>query len=289
MTILELLQKSTEHLKSKDFDNPKTSCEILLAHALGMKRLDLYLNYDMKVTDEEREKFRKMYKRRLNHEPLQYIIGNTEFMSIPFVVRPGALIPRPETELLVEKIIGICKERWGNDSIRILDIGTGSGNIALSLAHYLPNADVEAIDKSSDALKIAIENRKLNELDGRVKLNEKDILKSDTGEYSGLNVIVSNPPYVSEDQKEVLAPEIINHEPHEAVFAGKDGTIFFEKIAGLSKHWLNDDGVLFFEIGYDIGDKVRGILENMEYNKIEILKDYAGHDRIIVAELKGKS
>ncbi|MFC1492527.1 peptide chain release factor N(5)-glutamine methyltransferase [candidate division KSB1 bacterium] len=283
MTILELLQKSTEHLKSHGITNPKTSCEILLAHALGVKRLDLYLNYDKPVSDEERSRFKELYRRRMDHEPIQYIIGKTEFMSLPFIVNPDVLVPRPETELLVEKIIETCKERWDNEDIRILDIGTGCGNIAVSLAHFLRNASVEGVDISPEAVEVAMKNAEMNDQVTNLKLFVKDVFRCTETDYSGLKVIVSNPPYVSKDQKEILAKEIVEYEPSIAVFTGDDNLEYYRKIAGLGHSWLGEDGVLFFEIGYDIGDSVKKLLEESGYDKIKVIKDYARHDRIVIA------
>ncbi|MCP4724561.1 MAG: peptide chain release factor N(5)-glutamine methyltransferase [bacterium] len=283
MTILELLQKSTEHLKSHGITNPKTSCEILLAHALGVKRLDLYLNYDKPVTDEERSKFKELYRRRLSHEPIQYILGTTEFMSLPFIVNPDVLVPRPETELLVEKIIEICKAKWNDDEITILDIGTGCGNIAVSLAHFLPNAAVEGVDISPDAVEVAMKNAEMNDNVKNLKLFVKDVFRCGENDYSELKVIVSNPPYVSQDQKEMLDKEVVEYEPSIAVFTGDDNLEYYRKIAALGYSWLSGDGLLFFEIGYDIGDNVKKLLEESGYNNVKVIKDYARHDRIVIA------
>ncbi len=283
MTILELLQKSTDHLRSSGITNPKTSCEILLAHALRVKRLDLYLNYDKPVTDEERARFKELYRRRLNHEPIKYITGKTEFMSLPFIVNPDVLVPRPETELLVEKIIEACKERWGESPLSILDIGTGCGNIAISLAHFLPNTRVEGVDISTDAIETAMKNTSLNGMGENPKLFVKDVFRCTEEDYEGLNVIVSNPPYVSPDQKQVLEKEVAEHEPSIAVFTGDDNLEYYRKIAELGNSWLAEDGILFFEIGYDIGGSVKRLLEESGYSKVKVIKDYARLDRIVTA------
>jgi len=291
MTIIELLKSSTEHLKSKGITNPKTSCEILLSHVLGMKRLDLYLNYDRKVTDTELERFKKLYKRRLIHEPLQYILGETEFMSLPFKVNPHVLIPRPETELLVEQVINICNAKWAERPVRILDIGTGCGNIAVSLAYNLPEAVVGGCDISTEAVEVAKENAQCNNVRQRVNFSVMDILKADAAksgmppevsrEYSNLHVIVSNPPYVSTKEGDILDKEILDYEPHEALFAGDDGLIFFHTIARLAKNWLADSGLLAFETGYNTGEKARDIVINNGFHEVKLIKDYAGIDRIV--------
>lgn len=293
MTILELLKSSTEHLKSKGITNPKTSCEILLSHVLEMKRLDLYLNYDRKVTDAERERFRDLYKRRLTHEPLQYILGETEFMSLPFKVNSHVLIPRPETELLVEQVISYCNAKWAHQPVPlsgILDIGTGCGNIAVSLAHNLPEAEVFGCDISAEAVEVAKENAQRNNVHHKVNFSVMDILKADPAkpgvpggsrEYSKLHVIVSNPPYVSIKEEHILEKEILDYEPHEALFAGEDGLIFFHTIATLAKNWLVEGGLLAFETGYNTGEKVRDIVTDNGFHEVNLIKDYAGIDRIV--------
>lgn len=291
MTIIELLKSSTEYLKSKGITNPKTSCEILLSHVLEMKRLDLYLNYDRKVTDAELERFKKLYKRRLTHEPLQYILGETEFMSLPFKVNAHVLIPRPETELLVEQVITFCNAKWSHQPVRILDIGTGCGNIAVSLAYNLPEAVVSGCDISPEAVELARENAVRNNVHQRVNFSVMDILKADSaklemppgvsGEYSNLHVIVSNPPYVSTKEEHILEKEILDYEPYEALFAGEDGLIFFHTIARLAKNWLADGGLLAFETGYNTGEKVRDIVMDNSFHDVNLIKDYAGIDRIV--------
>lgn len=281
MTILELLKVSTEHLKSKGFDNPKTSCEILLSHALGMKRLDLYLNFDKPVSDQEREQFREMYRRRLEHEPLQYITGETEFMSLPFMVNKHVLIPRPETELVVEETVKRMKESWGETPVEALDIGTGCGNIAVSLAHYLPGSRIFGIDINPEAVETAKQNAETNNLSDRTEFSVIDIMGCDPESYNSLNLIISNPPYVLESDRPTLTKQVIDFEPHEALFAGEDGLIFYETISGLAASWLCTDGILVFETGYNIGPQIQEIVENEGFSDVELMKDYAGHDRII--------
>jgi len=283
MTILELLKTSTEHLKSKGITNSKTSCEILLSHALGMKRLDLYLNYDRKVSDAERERFRDLYKRRLTHEPLQYILGETEFMSLPFKVNSQVFIPRPETELLVEEVIKYCNTKWAHQPVRILDIGSGCGNIAVSLAYNLPESEVDGWDISPEAVKAAKENAQLNNVHRKINFSVKDILKASPGkpEYSGLHIVVSNPPYISTKEEHILEKEVLDFEPHSAFFAGEDGLVFFHTIARLAKNWLIEDGLLAFEAGYNTGAKVKELVIAEGFRNVHLIQDYARIDRII--------
>ncbi len=284
MTIVELINASAEHLKSKGFNNPKTSCEVLLAHVLRMKRLDLYLNYDRPVSDTERKQFKELYKRRLNHEPLQYITGETEFMSLPFSVNQNVLIPRPETEFVVEQALNRMKKNWGGEPVKVLDIGSGCGNISVSLAHYLPNAEVFSIDKSPEAVEIAKKNAESNNIPDRLKISIKNIFDCSHDDYSDLNMVISNPPYVSENERDILEKDVIEFEPHDALFAGDDGLVFFNKISSLAYSWLIPGGILVFETGYNIGRKVAEITAAEGFGNIEFKKDYAENDRLIIAE-----
>jgi len=287
MTILELLRISTGHLKSRGFTNPKTSCEILLAHTLGVKRLDLYLNYDRQVSDEERERFRALYKRRLAHEPLQYITGETEFMSLPFMVNAQVLIPRTETEFVVENTIRQAEERWRDSPVRIVDVGAGCGNIAVSLAHYLPNAEVSGFDVSPEAVKVAQKNAALNNLGQRVALTVRDVFQLSPGDYADCHIVISNPPYVAEKDRHALDRGVIDFEPHAALFAGGDGLKFFRAIAPLASAWLVPGGLLVFEVGYDIGGAVVDIVAEAGFSDARLLKDYARLDRLVIAEKPG--
>ncbi|MFC1556378.1 peptide chain release factor N(5)-glutamine methyltransferase [candidate division KSB1 bacterium] len=287
MTILELLKASTEHLRSKGFSNPKTSCEILLAHALGMKRLDLYLNFDRKVSQTDRDRFKELYKRRLEHEPLQYITGETEFMSLPFRVDRNVLIPRPETEFVVEQTMRIARTKWGGEPVSVLDIGAGCGNIAISLAHYLPNARIIAYDISSEAVEVARANAVLNNLADRIEFNVRDIFDCKPEEHQELNIVISNPPYVAENDRSILEKEVIDHEPHIALFAGEDGMKFFSHISGLARSWLVPDGMIVFETGYNIGAQVVEAVTSAGYVNIQLQKDYARNDRLLTADQPG--
>jgi len=280
--IIELLNTTAEYLKSKGVDAPRTSTELLLAHILGMKRLDLYLNFDKPVLEKELVKFRKIVKRRLKREPVQYIIGNIEFMSLPFEVNENVLIPRQETELLVEQIIEDFKE-IDEDEIYILEVGTGCGNIAVSLAKYLEKAKIIATDISDEILNVAKKNAENNGVSEKIKFKKESIFDTDYNSYKYLDIVVSNPPYVPEKEYKNLTPEIKNYEQYEAVCDGKDGLTFFKIIAKLSMSWLKDEGELYFEIGYNQGDSIYKILENEGFKRIHIYKDYANLDRIAYA------
>ena len=245
LTVLESIKLSTEYLEKKGVESPRINAELLLAHILKCKRLDLYLTFDRPLDDEEVALYRTFLKRRGEFEPLQYIVGSVEFYGLPFYVNSSVLIPRQETEILVEEIIEQHKNMPG---IKILDIGTGSGNIAISLAKNLPGAQVIGTDISRDALVIAGKNSVLNCTESQAKFIENDILNGYPEEKS-FNVIVSNPPYVPADDFEKLRPELKVYEPRQALTDNADGLIYYREICRKAKELLLSGGRLYFETG----------------------------------------
>lgn len=281
LTVLESIQLSTEFLEKKGIESPRMNAELLLADILDCKRLDLYLRFDQPLKEDEKNKYREGIARRSKFEPLQYIIGNVEFYGLKFLVDPNVLIPRQETEILIETIIEQNKDRSG---LKILDIGTGSGNIPISLAKHMPDAEIISIDISEEAIKIAKGNAELNEVEN-VNFIPKDIFDENIiSEYSGFDIIVSNPPYVGEDEFDSLQKEITMFEPKEAVTDFKNGFSFYERITNLGKELLNKNGKLYFELGIDQSERVKNIFEKEDYKNIEIKKDYLNIDRVISGE-----
>ncbi|MFQ5751189.1 MAG: peptide chain release factor N(5)-glutamine methyltransferase [bacterium] len=244
--VLELLNWTAEYLSEKKFESARLNAERLLSYALNMKRVELYLNYDQPLTENELLRFKEYLRRRLKREPWQYILGETEFMSLPFKVNPGVLIPRPETEILVETVLLKCQEKFPSQkTIAILDIGTGSGCIAVALAKYLAQAQVTAIDKSEKALKTASENARLNEVSDKIQFLKIDFLDSDIVNKltEKFDVLVSNPPYVSAHDVDKLPTEIKYFEPEMALTDRKDGLFFFSKdcskiLAAFKSIWM---------------------------------------------------
>ncbi len=276
--IIDLINWSTQYLKDKGIDNPRTSTEILLGFDLQIKRIDLYLNYNKILNKEELLKFKGLIKKRAKQEPLQYITGSTEFLSLPFKVDPTVLIPRPETELLTETAIDKAKER-GEAGVKILDIGTGSGNIAVSLAKYLKDSKVYAIDISDDILKIAGENAKLNDV--KVTFKILSIFDADESEFKDIDIIISNPPYVSSEDFPGLQDSVRLYEPKKSLSDDADGLTFYKEICKKGKYWLKPDGMLFMEMGLGESRDVYDIVKSHGFSNIEILKDYQEIDRII--------
>ena len=282
-TVLELLNLTTGFFEQKGIDSARLNAELLLADVLKCKRLDLYLSFDKPVKDEEVDNYRLFVKRRGNREPLQYILGYVEFYGLTFTVTNDVLIPRQETEILIETALhAIDKEV----KVNILDIGTGSGIIAIALAKHLPNAQIFAIDKSKEALAVAKLNAEKHHVEDRIILMQSDILNSSLPIDEKFDVILSNPPYVSQDEYHALQKEILAFEPDFAVTDFADGLTFYRKIIESSKNYLNQNGKLFFEIGAGQSGQIKLIFEQHNYSSIEIRKDYSNIDRVIYGELK---
>lgn len=283
-TVLEILNWTTEYLRDKKFDNPRLNVERLLCYTLNMNRVDLYLNYDRPLSTGELREFKAYLKRRIKHEPLQYITGETEFMSLKFKVNPEVMIPRPETEILVEKTIEKCKNF--NHQISILDIGTGSGNIAVSLAKYVANSTITAIDIDSGILKVATENARINEVDEKIRFLQEDVFDASVSKKIGdrFQIIVSNPPYVSSEEYEKLPAEIKEYEPMKALHAGENGYIFFHRIAEILEDLLKENGVVLLEVGLGQSTKVKQILKDAGIDRVECFQDYSGIERVICGE-----
>jgi release factor glutamine methyltransferase len=278
LTVLEAINRSTEFLEKKNIESPRTNAEHLLAHVLKCKRLDLYLAFDRPLKEDETNIYREFIVRRGKTEPLQYIVGSVEFFGLEFKVNPSVLIPRPETELLIEKILeSVNKE----DSLKILDIGTGSGNIAVSLAKNLSNSTLTAIDISEDAIEVAEENSELNNINGQISFYKIDFVNEQGFNESNFDLIVSNPPYVSINDYSELSPELKDHEPKIALTDNKDGLNFYSEISKKAQTLLNKNGKLFFEVGMGQAEEVKTILIQNSFSDIEIFKDYSNIERVV--------
>ena len=281
--IVELLQTTTEFFKKKSITNPRLNAELLLCKVLRIQRVDLYVNYDRPIVPDELQQYRENIRRRASREPLQYILGKTEFMSLSFKVTPSVLIPRQDTETLVEWVL----ERFnGREKLNILDLGTGSGNIAISLAHYLRESKITAVDISMDALEVAQNNAILHKVNDKVSFVQSDVLDSQF--YSNLNkrfdLIVSNPPYVAEQEFLKLEQEIRDFEPKIALVAHDSNDVFFHRICELVPHLLEKDGELFVEIGAGQSKMVKSIFKKNQFKYFQIRKDIAGIERVVLAK-----
>lgn len=272
MVIADILKKLSEELSSR------REAELLLSDILNISIPELIFKKNQRVTPEVSEKVDDCILRRKSGEPIQYITGNTEFMSLPFKVTPNVLIPRSDTETLVELLI----EKIGDKNFSLLDIGTGSGCIAISLLKYCKNLKASALDISDGALSVAKENAKLNDVSDRIEFCCLDILK-DTP-LNKFDCIVSNPPYIRPDVIATLDSEVKDFEPYSALYGGEDGLLFYRRICDIAPNILNKNGILAFEIGYDQGDAVKELMSRKFYN-VEVIRDLCGNDRVVTGNI----
>ena len=281
ITVLEAINLSTEYLQKKGVESPRLNAELLLAHILNSKRLNLYLMFDRPLNQNELNIYREYLSRRGKREPLQYIIGSTDFFNVHLKTDTRALIPRPETELLVETIINLYKEQEG---LNFLDIGVGTGCISIALLKNLKNSKAVGVDLSEGALSLAKENLLLNEIDSQCSLLKFNALDDDYSKLGKFDFVVSNPPYVSKDDFDKLDPELKNYEPRIALTDEEDGMNFFKTIIKNSHQILKLKGKLFFEISPSIASQVKELFEENNFREINLVKDFSNHYRIIYGE-----
>jgi release factor glutamine methyltransferase len=283
ITVLESIKLSTDYLTGKGIESPRTNAELLLADIIGCKRLDLYLLFDRPLSEIELQRYREYIKRRGNFEPLQYILGKVEFYGLELKVNQSVLIPRPETELLVENIINqFLKKKY----VMILDVGCGSGNISIALSVSLETVNIITTDICQEALQLAKENAERHNVSNRIKFINHNILKDDFNNFPMFDIIVSNPPYVSKENFSSLQREIKDFEPRTAVTDESDGYTFYKAIAVRASTKLLANGKLFFEIAQGQSDEVRKIMEQNHFINITVIKDYQNIERIVYGELK---
>ncbi len=279
--IIELLRWGTTYLADKGIDESRLTMELLLAHVLGCRRIALYTNFEKPVDAPELATLRGLLQRRLNHEPLQYIIGEAEFMGLTFAVDPSVLIPRPETELVAERAIALCRARLADSgACRLLDVGTGSGCIAVSCARLASGTAVTAIDASAAALSVARRNADRNGVASAIQFEAADITQRDS-EIPGspFDILAANPPYISLQEYERLAPELRNFEPREALCDGGDGLSFYRALAERSAGILSHEGKIVVEHAYDQSDAVVKIFGEKGWRVDEQFRDYGGNPR----------
>ena len=280
MRVIDLINTASEHLKNKGFDNSRLEVERMLGSVLGLSRIDLYMKFERPLTVKERDNFRSLYKRRLTHEPLQHLIGNTDFREIKVKTDRRALIPRSETELLVEIALVFLKKC---DAPVVADIGTGTGVIALSVAFEIPESSVVAVDISDEALMLAGENARILGLEKQITFVPGNMFEGLKG-HGPFDTIISNPPYVKTESIATLQSEIRSYDPHIALDGGSDGLRYISILAEGAPEYLKSGGALILECGEDQALKIKEILDNTRcYLKFEIIKDFAGKNRIVKA------
>lgn len=287
MTGIEALNQSTLRLKEKGIENPRLNAELLLAKSLNLSREELYKNFQEPLEEKKRLILESLIQRRISGEPIQYILGSQEFWSIDLKVDPRVLIPRPETELLVEQSLSILKQETFKGVPSVLEIGTGSGAIAIALAKELKEIFLVATDVSVEALELAKENIHAAGLKSQIQLINGDLF-APISFFKGegfFDLIVSNPPYIRRIDLPSLAKEIKDYEPLIALDGGPDGLNFYRKIISQAPHYLRGGGWLLLEIGQGQSDKVRELIrKENHFLKSEVLLDLSGIERVVKAQ-----
>jgi release factor glutamine methyltransferase len=278
LTVLEIIKRTTEFLEKRGVEGARLNSELLIGHALGLKRMQLYLQFERPLTEPELEKIRPLVKRRSNREPLQYILGETEFSGLKLKVDRRALIPRPETESLIENVLG----RVTAPPATILDLGTGTGAIALVLATKYPTASITAVDKSAEALALARENSEALGLAARVIFIQSDWFSALPAE-ARYELIVANPPYLSDLEVREAQPEVKDHEPLSALVAGENGLADLASIIRGARGHLSPGGLLACETGIAQHAQLLPLAATAGYSHTESLRDLTGRERYLLA------
>jgi release factor glutamine methyltransferase len=283
VTVLEAIQKSAEFLAKRDVESPRLQAELLLAHLLKMPRMKLYLNFDRAITGQETDALREFVKRRGQHEPLQHIVGSISFCGFEIVADRRALVPRPETEILAEA--GWTFLSTSGPDQNALDIGTGTGCIAIALATKCPNACITATDASADALALAGENARKNSVADRIEFFQGDGFAAVLGNPQ-FQLIVSNPPYIPTAEIETLQPEVRDFDPRAALDGGSDGLDFYRMLAGQARQLLKPGGKVMVEFGDGQAPAIRKLFEDQNWIVEAIKDDYSQRARILIATWK---
>jgi release factor glutamine methyltransferase len=289
-TVLGMVRWCGDYLREKGVERGRLEGELLLAEVLGLRRLDLYLQHDRPLTAEEITAFKPLLLRRARREPLQYILGRTAFRELDLKTDRRGLIPRPETEALVQEVLDWATARGDVDGpgagLTAVDVGTGTGCIALSLALEGPFGRVTATDASGDTLDLARENARHTDLEDRIEFLQGSVYAPVAGRR--FDVVVSNPPYVAESERDFLSPEILEWEPEGALFAGADGLdVLRGLVAGVAEH-LAPEGLLALEIGMDQAERVVELIRATgAFAEPSVRNDLAGRPRIVLAEHRG--
>ena len=276
MNIREVLKQGIEKLNENNIEDASLKAKMLLSDILEIKKDYLLIHGEEIIDVPDINTFFEKIDRLVNNEPIQYILNRQDFMSLNLYVDSNVLIPQPDTEILVEEVINIAKSKEG---LKILDMCTGSGAIAIAIARYIKNSKVYATDISDAALEIAKDNALKNITD--IMFIKSNVF--DEVEEQEFDIIVSNPPYIESDVIKTLSKEVQN-EPHIALDGGKDGLYFYRKISKEARNFLKDGGYLAFEIGYNQREQVENLLRKNEYKNIYSKKDFGGNDRIVICQ-----
>lgn len=286
-SILEAILWGKKELEK--LPDPRVQAELLITHVVEKDRLYIHLHSAQRLTDAQWERFQKAVARRLRGEPLQYITGTQNFMGFDFEVTPDVLIPRQDTERLVEVVLDWTVSRHAAGELKIADLGTGSGAIAVALAKLIPSTHLYAVDISEAALRLAKKNALRLDAAGKITFLQGDLFRplKPLQLEGSLDIIASNPPYIAFQEKNELEPVVRDHEPHLALFAPGEGLDFYRSIIPEAKTYLKRGGLLALEIGASQASSVKKIFEETAgYSNIAVFKDYAGLDRVVTAELE---
>ena len=284
-TVKKILTWTKEWFEGKGVLEPRLSAEHLLAHTLNLKRMELYVQFDRPLSEEELTSYRVSIKRRATGEPVQYLLGSQPFYGLDLKVTPDVLIPRPETEQLVAFVITELGENGREKPYRIFEIGSGSGAIAIALAHTLPNARVISVDISQAALDIARENAATHGVLERIDFRLGSIYDPLSPNEKDFDLIVSNPPYIGENEQDALPREVSEHEPRQALFAGPDGLDVIRPLIEGAPELLVPGGLVAMEIGYQSAQPVTKMFEAASNNwgSVKVVRDYRGVQRVVIA------
>jgi release factor glutamine methyltransferase len=290
-TIKEILNVTAQFLRDKQIESPRLCAEVLLSLQLRKTRVELYLSFDQPLRDSEVAQYRALVKRRLNREPLQYITGRQEFWSLEFVVNPSVLVPRPETEILIEEALRLKNTNQlpegSGDQMRILDLGTGCGAIAVSLAKEIEGAAFWATDISAEALAVARENAERHAVSGKITFCEGDLYQALEQPAPAFDMIISNPPYIASDAFDTLPEEVRTYEPRIALDGHEKGMYFIERIIADAENYLKPGGWLLMEMDPGQTDKALGLIgARGSLCRQERLMDYHKNYRMIKAQKK---
>ncbi|PSM56836.1 peptide chain release factor N(5)-glutamine methyltransferase [Clostridium diolis] len=277
--IEELIKTGTFTLKENGIDTARLDAELLLGNIIEKDRVYLITHKEDEVSKEDAEKYFDLIEKRRNKMPVKYILNKCEFMGIEFYVEEGVLIPRGDTEILVDEVLKIIEE---NQEMQICDLCSGSGAVGISLAHFRQNIKVDLIDYYPIPEKVSLINIEKNKLEDRVFFIKSDLLEESIKNNKIYDIIVSNPPYIEACEIGKLMEDVKNYEPHTALNGGNDGLDFYRKIIDQSQYTLRESGILAFEIGYNQGEAVKLLMENNGFTNVKIVKDFASLDRVVV-------
>ena len=279
VTVNGLIAQGRDILKAYEKADAEIDARLLAMYLLECNRAELILNGNKEVADHIRESYLYMIAKRAQGIPLQYITKNQEFMGLPFYVDERVLIPRQDTEVLVETVMEYAKQTHFENA---LEVGVGSGCISISLTHYIAELKVTAIDICESALAVANKNATINKVSEQITFLQSDVFEKYEGKEESLDLIVSNPPYITQEECKQLMVEVRAYEPLKALTDGGDGLYFYRKITEEGKKYLKSKGVLAYEIGYLQGEAVYAILRNEGFENIRVIKDLQGHDRVVI-------